>query len=240
MALPTQKTKPKTDFLTTRTCIVGNPKVGKSTFASNLGPGVIFAATEQGLDFLSVFKKDINTYADFTEMVKELTTTKHNFHTVVVDVIDKLIEKAEAHICTVNKVQFIKDLPYGAGYTAVKRLIVNDLEKITNSGLGLTLITHAKDREFKTESIAWTATATSLSKSYEESILGLCDLILYCYIDSNNQRMIRTKPNKYVMCAGDRSTKLPEKMPMNAELVIETLKGSKNDTAKTSVPTLQA
>ena len=225
--LPTTKTKPKTDFLTTRTCIVGNPKVGKSTFASELGEGVIFAATEQGLDFLSVYKSDINSYADFTKFVQAITTTKHEFHTVVIDVMDKLIEMAEAQICAINKVQFIKDIPYGAGYTATKRLILADLEKISNAGLGLTLLTHAKEKEYKQESISYTAMATSLPKSYEEPILGLCDLILYCYIDASGKRMLRTKPNKYVLCAGDRSTKLPEKMEMNAKLVIETLKQTK-------------
>lgn len=222
--LPKQKTQPKNDFLKTITCIVGNPKVGKSTFASQLGDGVIFAATEQGLDFLSVYKYDIKKYTDFQEMVKLLTTEKHEFHTVVIDVVDKLIERAEEHICNINKVQFIKDMAYGAGYTAVKRLIMADLEKIVKHGLGLTLITHAKEKEFKQESISYTAMGTSLSKSYEEQILGLCDMILYCYIDTSGKRMIRTKPNKYVLCAGDRSTKLPEKMEMNAQLVIETLK----------------
>lgn len=222
--LPIKKSEVKTDFLRTVTCIVGNPKVGKSTFASQLGDKVLFAATEQGLDFLSVYKCDIKTYADFSKMVNELTTAKHDFHTVVIDVVDKLIELAETQICQANKVQFIKDMAYGAGYTAVKRLIMSDLEKIIKHGLGLTLITHAKEKEFKQESIAYTAMGTSLSKSYEEQILGLCDLILYCYIDTNGKRTIRTKPSKYVLCAGDRSTKLPEKMEMDAKLVIETLK----------------
>jgi len=225
MALPTTKTKPKTDFLTARVAIIGPPKIGKSTFASQLGDGVIFAATESGLDYLEVFQTKIDKYEDFANMVTELTTTKHQFKTVVIDTIDKLIEKAENLICQRNKVPFIKDMPYGAGYTATKRMIIADLDKLTAAGLGYSLIGHCKEKEFMTESIKYTAMATSLGKSYEESVLGQVDFIFYCYSDSSKQRKILTKPTKYVQCAGDRSTKLPEKMDMNAQLVIDILKG---------------
>jgi hypothetical protein len=223
--LPTTKTTIKKDFLTTRVCLVGNAKVGKSTFASQLGDSVIFAATEDGHNFLEVFKVDIKSWQDFSKMVTDLTTTKHNFKTVCVDVIDKLIDFAEAEICARNKVQFIKDIGFGAGYTATKRLLLGELQKITDNKLGLTIITHAKEREFKQEATSFTAMATSMGRSYEESVLGMMDLILYCYVNSAGKRMARTKPNKYVIACGDRSNKLPEVMELDAKKVIEIING---------------
>lgn len=241
MALPTQKTTIKNDFLTTKVCIVGAPKVGKSTFASQLGDNAVFLATEKGHDFLSIYKVDIENFEQFANAIHDLTATKHNFKTVVIDVMDKLIEICEAEICKRNKVADIKDLAYGAGYSATKKLMMPMLEKIVNANLGLIFITHGKEKEYKQENISWTAMGTSIPKSYEEQILGMCDLILYAYIDSTNKRMIRTKPNKYISCAGDRSTRLPEKMEMDAQLVQKYLnpkneikQETKDDAAKAS------
>lgn len=222
--LPTTKTALKTDFLKARVCIVGSPKTGKSTFASQLGENVLFLATESGLDFLSVYKTDINQWTDFENAVKELKLGKHKFTTVVIDVMDNLIEMCEAEICKRNKVEYLKDIAFGAGWTASKRMLKHYMEEITDMGLGLTTITHTKNKEVKQEVISWTALGTSMSASYEEMILGMTDLILHVYINQAGQRMIRTKPTKFIQCAGDRSGKLPETMPLDAKLVIETLK----------------
>lgn len=236
--LPTEKTVPKNDFLRTKVCIAGAPKTGKSTFASQLGDTVLFLATERGHDFLSVFKVDINEWNDFEKAISELKTAKHSFTTVVIDVVDNLIEMCEAEICKRNKVQFLKDIPFGGGWTASKSLLKSKMIEIQNMNLGITLVTHTKDKEVKQEVVTWTAVGTSIPKSYEESLLGLCDLILYAYVNQANQRVIRTKPTKFIQCAGDRSNKLPEVMPLDAKLVIDTLKGTHlNGAAKTEVKT---
>jgi hypothetical protein len=222
--LPTKKTEIKSDATTSTIAIVGNPKVGKTTFASQLDENVIFAATESGHDYLSLYKVDIKTFEDFEKMIASLATDKHQFKSVAIDTIDNLIEMAERQICEKNKVQFIKDIPFGAGYTATKKLVTTSLVKIQSLGLGVIIITHAKEKEYKQENISYTAMGTSISKSYESAILGFCDFILYCYIDNQNKRMVRTKPSKYVLCAGDRSTKLPEKIEMDAKQILQIIK----------------
>lgn len=229
MALPTEKTKQKTDFLTARVAVVGNPKVGKSTFASKLGDGVIFAATESGLDYLEVFSKKIDVYEDFINLIKDLESEKHGFKTVAIDTVDKLIEKAEEYICRKNKVNSIKDIPYGDGYKATKKLVSSDLDRLSDIGMGYTIITHSKDKQYISENIKYTAIGTSMSASYEESILGLVDFIFYCYVDSNKKRMMLTKPTKFVQCAGDRSNILPPKMEMDPDLIITALKNNKQN-----------
>lgn len=225
--LAQQKSKIKTDYTALNVCIVGAPKCGKSTFASQLGEGVYFAATEPGHHFLEVFKSDINCWKDFEVLVNALTTEKHDFKHLVIDVVDKLHGYAQDEICSRNKVKEIADIPFGGGYTASKRLLMNDLERINRAGIGLTFITHPKDKEVKKDNITWTAVGTSLANSIENQILGMCDLILFAYMDKENKRMIRTKPTRYVQCAGDRSNLLPEHMPLDPKLVMEYLNGTK-------------
>jgi hypothetical protein len=219
MNLPTEKTKIKTIFENVNICLVGNPKVGKTTFASYLNSDgdsrVLFLATEKGHDFLEVFKVDIDTFKSFGSVMTSLLNEEHNFKTVVIDVVDRLYEYMEEEICKRNGVKTISDIPYGSGYSAVRKLFLQYFDSLNKKGISVVFITHAKEKEFRGENVSWTAMGTSLGKAIEESLLGMCDLVLYCYIDRSGKRMTRTKPNKFVICAGDRSNRLPEVMEMN-------------------------
>lgn len=227
--LPKEKTKTKQTFENINICLVGNPKVGKSTFASKLtneNQGeTLFLATEKGHDFLEIFKVNVNSFKDFEETMMSLGKEAHNFKTVVVDVVDRLYEMIEDEVCKRNGVKKISDIPFGSGYSMVRKAFLHYMELLNRLGISIIFITHAKEKEYKGDNISWTAMGTSLSRSVEESVLGLCDLILYCYIDRNNKRMMRTKPSKFVICAGDRSAKLPETMEMDSLLLIKKLKG---------------
>lgn len=224
MAIATVKSSVTNDYKALNVCIVGNAKVGKSTFASQLGDNVYFAATEAGHKFLSVYKSDIYKWDDFANLVTELTTTKHEFKTLVIDVVDYLVEMAEAEICIRNKVKAISDVPMGGGYSATRKLLMYEFTKLNAYGIGITFITHAKEKEYKSDSISWTAMGTSLSDTTEKKLLGFCDVILYAYVDKDKKHKVRTKPTKNIMCAGDRSGKLAEIMDLDAKQIMEALK----------------
>lgn len=223
--LAQEKSKIKTDYTALNVCIVGAPKIGKTTFASQLGENVYFAATEKGHDFQELYISNIANWKDFEVMCNGLATEKHSFKHLVIDVIDKLHQYSQDEICVRNKVKEIADIPFGGGYTASKRLLMNELDRLNKLGIGITFITHPKDKEVKKDNITWTAVGTSLANSIENQILGMCDLILFAYMDKENKRMIRTKPTKYIQCAGDRSGKLPEIMPLDPKAVMDALNG---------------
>ena len=221
--LSREKSKIKTTYSGLNIAIVGPPKIGKTTFASKLGDQVYFAATEKGHDFVEIFKSEIGTWKDFEDLVNALTNEAHEYKHLVIDIFDRIHELAQREICARNKVKEIGDMPFGAGYSASKRLLIGELERINKIGIGITFITHAMEKEIKKDSITWTAVTTSMSKSIEEKILGMCDIILFCYMDKNGNRMARTKPTKYIQCAGDRSGKLPETMLLDPKLVMALL-----------------
>jgi hypothetical protein len=236
MALATKKTTIKDNFLTTRTMITGLPKTGKSTFASELGEGVYFLATEKGHEYLEVYKSDINHIKDFHNAVDELIATKdsHQFRTIVVDVLDKLMKLAEEEICTRNAIpkkvgnETVMEVPsinnigggFGEGQKAAMKLVMPYLDKLYSAGFGVTLICHPKEKEYKKELMSWTAMGLNMGMSYEKVFTAWVDLMLFAFINQNGERMLRTKPNKYVECAGDRSKKLPETMPLDAKAVM--------------------
>jgi hypothetical protein len=212
-----EKTEIKKSLSGTNICIVGNPKVGKTMFAANLrfdDHSTYFLTTEKGQDFVSIYGSKVSDWPTFEKLVDALCNqkkdAKQKFSMVVIDVIDNLIAMCEAQVCVMNKVTKISDIPYGGGWTQSKKMFMNELQALNNSGMGIIFITHAKDKELVKDAFKWTAAVTTMPTSSEEKILGLCDFILYFHIDKNNKRMIRCKPTKYVVCAGDRSGLLPE------------------------------
>lgn len=223
MALATSKSTVTKDYKVLNVVIAGLPKIGKSTLASQLGDDVYFASTEPGLNFLEVFKTDVRKWQDFADLCKDIVGSK--FKHLAIDVTDNLSDMAELEICERNKVKSVVDMPYGSGFTAFKRLMMNEFKKINDAGIGITFITHTKEKEYTTpEGITVSAIGTSLSASVEKQILGLSDLILFCYIDKAGARKMRTKPTKTIVCAGDRSGKLSEVMDMDAKALMEALK----------------
>lgn len=201
----------------TNICIVGNPKVGKTIFAANVRfdeHQSYFLSTEPGTKFVSIYGHELKSWDDFEKSVDALCNQKkdapHKYTMVVIDVVDNLVAMVEQKVCELNKVQKLADIPFGGGWTQTKKMLMNEMQALNNSGIGIVFITHSKDVELIKDAFKWTAVKTSLGASYEEKILGICDFILYFHIDKNNKRVIRCRPSKYVTCAGDRSGRLPE------------------------------
>lgn len=210
MALPKSKTKPKKEFCSMKSMIYGDPKTGKSTFCSDI-PGAIFAATEDGLSYLEVYSQKISSWDDMLQLCKDLVTEKHEFKTLVVDVIDILYVYCTDYVCKRENVKQIADVPYGGGYGLVKKEFLRVMNKINLHGMGLVFVSHSKVKEVKKKTVSYTKTDTSLPPSVSEVVCGFVDHIFYAYIDDDQSRLMRTKPTKYIN-AGDRSGRLPEVM----------------------------
>lgn len=219
------------DFTKSNVLIYGKPKVGKSTLGSQL-PNALFVATEKGYNFLRVKPQDINSWQEFLELGQALSTQKHPFKSVVIDITDILYGHCEKYVMDKNGVTDPGELGFGKGFKLVKNEFARVIGKINMAGFPIVFISHAKEKTEKTKTGEWTVMATSLSSSAESFVAGLCDIILYCYITDDGHRVMRTKPTKYIL-AGDRSTKLPEIMPMDYNLLAKYLAGEVTETPKT-------
>ncbi len=209
-------------FLKSRIILFGEAGVGKSTFAFNMTDKMLFMDLDKGIDFLSGANKNVEAITSW-EQVDEMVNAfiKSDFEILCIDTVKKFIDLAEAHICKLNKVVYIKDVGYGAGYTATKKLFYNMLDRITVAKKGVIMLAHPKVKTLKTaEGMEWTATCTDLPTSYENEIIGLCDFIFYAYKNQKNEHTLRTKATKYVNSVKDRSGKLPELMTMDAKKIV--------------------
>lgn len=217
ITLPTQTTMPKTSLAEYTICLYGEPKIGKSTFASQFEKP-LFLATEAGLNSLETHQIPIKSWEEFLEAGKLIATSKHEFKTIIIDTVDNLSVFCSDYICKQNGIQHESDFGFGKGWKLVRNEFLRVLTKLSLLPYGLVFISHAKTEEVKTRTSAINKSMPTMSNSFREIVLGMSDLILYAHtIQRTNKaenkieeiRVLRTKAAETYE-AGDRTGRLPD------------------------------
>ena len=230
MTLPKKKTIPSTDPMQYSILLYGPTKAGKSTFASQ-ADNALFLATEPGLNALSVFKIDIDSWENLLASCAELSKAKHGFKTIVLDTVDNAYDMCLEYVCRGlrgndgNPISHPSDLGYGKGWSVVNNEFKRVLTKLAMMDMGLILISHSKVQEIETRTGKYDKIVPTTGGA--KIVLGLMDLVLYVDIESvktengiEHRRIIHTKPTAY-HDAGDRTGRLPEQLPLDYDLFIE-------------------
>jgi hypothetical protein len=219
--LPTDKKPASVDMTKYKFLIYGEPGAGKSTFASKF-PDALFIPTEPGLNFLECHQilddegnpKIIRTWDELCEVIKILCTTQHQFKTIVIDTIDNAFEFCSLHVLKSRKIEHEADEAFGKGWGMIKREFTKVINFLANSGFGVVFISHDKQTDREENGVKRPYTDNSMSNQAKVYVNGLVDFIFYCYLDDNENRLIRTKASLNIN-AKDRSGKLPAIMPMD-------------------------
>lgn len=219
-ALPTEKTKP-TGRLEDKTILIyGQPKIGKSTLASEFGDRMLFFDTEGGLGDLEVFKMPIPDWDAFLEACKLVADNPGDWDGVVVDTADILALYCSQWTNAKLGIVHESDAEYGKGWSLARQEFTRALAKLAAiPNLGLIIVSHSKDVEIKTRNSVYNKAVVTLTGQMKDVVLNLSDLILYCEFedtDEGERRVIHTKASRYYD-AGERgkSPRLPETLPMS-------------------------
>lgn len=218
MELPTKKSEVKKKLEDYIVLIYGSPKIGKTTFCSQLNEP-LFLLTEAGTNALSVYSLSINTWSDFKEACKLINNGikrgDFKFKTIVIDTYDNLCDICTDYVMKENGLSHPSDLEFGKGYNLVVKELARFLNFLSLLPVGLVFTSHEKIREIKTRTSSYNKATPSPSGAYRNLIIGMSDLILYATTtqktDSGKSESIRvlyTKESENWE-AGDRTATLP-------------------------------
>lgn len=238
MAIPKTKTKRESDYLKKTFTIYGVPKIGKSTLVSRMGDDknkILFFATEAGHKELEIYKwqkeikqedgsvklEDPTTWEDFKKCVIEMTQ-QDEFRCLAIDTIDNLFHWCSKHIYKKKGIEHASDLGFGKGYEAIKDEFHSAINYLTQKGYGVFFLSHSKTQDKELGNKKITYTDSTLSGTASKVVHGISDYILYLYADLDGNRVIKTKGDETIN-AGDRSGRLPELLPLDAELLKQEL-----------------
>ena len=178
------------------TYLYGEAKSGKTTLASQAGTALIMAF-ERGYNALpGVFAVDVTSWGDVRSILRELKKkeVKEKFQSVVFDTIDIAGMLCEKYICAQNGVDKIGEIPYGQGWTLMKKEFEDVLRTVTQLGYAVFLISHSKDKVFKRQDgTEYNQIVPSCPTTFNEIAKNLVDIYAFAekYMDEQGNSKVR-------------------------------------------------
>lgn len=206
--------------------LYGKPKTGKTTMASRF-PKNLLIAFEKGYNAIDGIKAvDINKWSEFRQVLRQLEKPEAQamYDTITIDTTTIAYEMCEQFVCSQNGVQSIRDIPWGQGWTLVKKEFETCLRKITMLGYGLVLISHIEMRKEKTaDDSEIEILAPSMPKRCYEVVNQIVDIIGYIATEwddeGNSHRWLYTRQTPTVM-AGSRFPYLAPKIKLGYDELV--------------------
>lgn len=162
--------------------IYGEPKVGKTTIASQF-PNALLLAFERGYNALSgVMAQNVTKWSEFKKVLKQLENkaVQEKFETIVVDTVDLAYASCEKFIIQREGVEKIGDIAYGAGYKMVRDEFDTALRSIPMMNYGIVMISHAQVATLTAEDgTEYSKTMPTLAKQPRQIVLSMADIIGY-------------------------------------------------------------
>ena len=209
--------------------LYGKPKTGKTTMASRF-PKNLLVAFEKGYNAIDGIKAvDVNKWSEFRQVLRQLEKpeAQEMYDTITIDTTTIAYEMCEQFVCSQNGVQSIRDIPWGQGWTLVKKEFESCLRKITMLGYGLVLISHIETRKEKTaDDSEIEILAPSMPKRCYEVVNQIVDIIGYIATEwddeGNSHRWLYTRQTPTVM-AGSRFPYLAPKIKLGYDELVKAI-----------------
>lgn len=176
--------------------IYGAPKTGKTTTASKAGKALLLAF-EKGYNALpGVIAQDMTSWKDMRDVRKELKKpeVRERFDTLIFDTIDIAGMLCEKWVCSQNGIQNISEIPYGGGWTKLKREFDDTIRELTQMGYAIFFISHDKDKEFtRKDGSKYNQIVPTCSSSFNNIAKNAADVYAYAepYLDTDGISKVR-------------------------------------------------
>lgn len=178
------------------TYVYGAGKTGKTTLASQMDRSLLIA-WEKGYNAIpGIMAQDAKSWADMKMILRELKKqeVQNTFKCIVIDTIDIAAAACEKYVCSQEGVDSLGAIPWGQGWTKVKKELEETFRTITQLGYALFFISHAKDKVFKREDgTEYNQVVPTLSNSYNEIIKDMADIYSYAHQVRNENGEVNVK-----------------------------------------------
>ena len=220
-----QPTKISRDLKGKFILIYGSPKSGKTSLATKF-PKSLLLAFEKGYNALpGIMAQDILSWTDMREVLRELKKNdiKNMFDSIIIDTASIAWDRCSDYICSQNGVKALTDIPWGKGTKLCWKEYERMFREITLLGYGLVFLAHAEEKVPFGGDEAQAYIAPMLDKRPYSIINGMVDIIACIDVDKDTGErflQLRSTPR---MVAGSRFKYMPDRIPLDYDVLVETL-----------------
>jgi hypothetical protein len=184
MELPTSRIAParRNPKLLT---LFGQSKVGKTTTLSKL-ENCLILDTEQGTDFVSAMKVQVNSLPELMSTMKAIRDSDHKYDFIALDTLDNMVFWVEHAVCQENKVKQIGDIPFGGGYAQVRDRVIMLINRFKTLSEHVVLIGHRKKTLIGSDSVEVNTSSLDLSGKLKNLVMADSDAIGFVYRDEES------------------------------------------------------
>lgn len=138
----------------------------------------------------------IHSWSDMKKAIRQLRKNelKEKFQTVIIDTVDIAWDLCEKFICQREGVDEIGDIPYGGGYSMLKKEFDEVLRSIPLMEYGLVMVSHSQDKQFTDEQgESYQRIVSTLPKSADNIVSRMSDIIGYSrnVVNSEGEEEVR-------------------------------------------------
>ena len=220
------------------TYIYGPGKIGKTTFGSQM-PGALILAFEKGYNALpNVYAQDVTTWSEMKMTLRELKKpeVKEMFHSIIIDTIDIAAAACEKYIISQAGVDTLNQIPYGQGWTRVKRELEDTFRAVTQLGYAVLFISHDKDKTFtRQDGTQYNQIVPTLGNSYNLIIKDMVDI--YCYAhtvikEGESKRVLTLRSLDNTIDCGSRFKYMVPEVTFSYDALVEALNNAIDEEAR--------
>ena len=209
ITLPTKRGKASKKWEDQKFFMIGPSKVGKSTFWAGADKAFFFGL-EPRLGHLNIMTLPVRSWDEFSDIAGELYMAANKgafpYDTLVVDTVDKLVDRADEYVLERINQQFKKDygsigeIPEGRGWFERKKLLTLALDTLALFPAALVLVGHSDLKETSGRGSIKKAT-TAIGGKLGIELLGWTDHVLHWeakYVGETLRRSMRTLPSESI------------------------------------------
>ena len=207
------------------TYIYGAAKVGKTTFAKDMG--ALILACEDGTRAMSgAYAQIIQSWSDIRLMARLLKDErmKNKYKAVAIDTVDIAAALCEKYICNQNGVDKLGEVPYGGGWSAFKKEFEDVFRGIALQGYAVLFISHDKEKVITRQNgTEYTKIVPTVSDSINNIVKNMSDIIAYGYQAPESEDRFMILRSDGSIEAGTRFPYMESRIPFGYQYLVDAL-----------------
>lgn len=177
MLLPANNLKEK-DITPKMFFIWGQSMSGK-TYLARRFPSPIILNTDGNAKKVDTPSVDIYDFETFVQVLQEIEEGKHDYKTIIIDLIDDIKTMLEIYVCKKYNVEALADAGYGKAFTDVKAIWKKLMIRLSQLKYNVVFISHIQESQDE-DNAQRTVEKPSLEQKYYNMTMGRCDLSIKC------------------------------------------------------------